>query len=339
MKRLVSILIPAFNAEATIAKTIESVINQTWATREVIVVDDGSTDRTLAIARRFASQSVAVVSDPNRGAAAARNKAYSMCQGEYIQWLDADDILAPEKIKKQMDAVLAGATPRTLLSSGWARFFHRIDRATVVRTPLWCDLSPVEWLVRKLGDDLYMPQATWLVGRSLADAAGPWDVRLSLDDDGEYFSRVVAASETIRFIPEVMMFYRRNVDSLSSIDCSNSKIESQFLAIRLQSDRLLSLENSERTKAACLKFLNAYAAVFYPDRPDLFEELQELAATLGGKLAPRLSWKYSWIQKMFGWRAAKQMQRRYNKLKTRMLSFLDGARLFERERVQNAHLN
>src|SRR5918996_6070506 len=87
---LVSILIPAFNAQDYIAETLKSAIEQTWEKKEIIVVDDGSRDQTLSVARQFASKTVSVVTQENQGAAAARNKALERCQGDYIQWLDAD---------------------------------------------------------------------------------------------------------------------------------------------------------------------------------------------------------------------------------------------------------
>src|SRR5215510_1057945 len=122
MKPLVSILIPAYNAELCIAQTIESALAQTWEPKEIIVVDDGSKDQTLTVARRFSSAGVTVVSQPNQGAAAARNKAFSLSRGEYIQWLDADDLLSPDKITKQMEAALSHGAKRTLFSSEWAHF-------------------------------------------------------------------------------------------------------------------------------------------------------------------------------------------------------------------------
>ena len=77
VKPLVSILIPAFNAEAWIADTIQSALDQTWPEKEIIVVDDGSSDQTLAIARKFTGDGVIVISQKNLGAATARNAAYS----------------------------------------------------------------------------------------------------------------------------------------------------------------------------------------------------------------------------------------------------------------------
>src|ERR1700722_18397770 len=105
MKPLVSILIPAYNGEAWISSTLRSAIAQTWERKEIIVVDDGSTDQTLTVARRFESELVTVISQKNQGAAATRNNAFALCKGDYIQWLDADDLMAPDKTSLQMEAV------------------------------------------------------------------------------------------------------------------------------------------------------------------------------------------------------------------------------------------
>ena len=310
MKRLVSILIPAFNAEPWIADTIKSALGQTWERKEIIIVDDGSVDQTLAIARQFASKSVSVVTQANQGAASARNKAYSLSQGDYVQWLDADDLLAPDKISKQMEAIDECSGHRTLLSSAWGHFTHRLNKARFVPTPLWHDLSPIEWLLPALTHGYFMQTGTWLVSRELTDAAGPWDTRLLGDDDGEYFCRVILASSGIRFVPEAKTFYRRTgVSRLSYIGRSPKKLEAQFLSIQLQVGYVRSFEDSDRVRAACRAFVQRWLICFYPDRPDLVEKSQRLAADLGCRLeTPRLTWKYAWIQKLFGWTAAKRAQ-------------------------------
>jgi glycosyltransferase involved in cell wall biosynthesis len=222
MTPLVSILIPAYNAERWIADTIRSALAQTWPRKEVIIVDDGSGDRTLEIAEQFVFSNVLVVTQQNQGASAARNKAFELCQGDYIQWLDADDLVSPDKVAKQMAAAEQYQDTRRLLSSGWGYFMYRPSLAKFLPTPLWCDLSPVEWLLRKMGQNLHMQTATWLVSRELTHAAGPWDARLSLDDDGEYFCRIVLASNAIQFVPDAKVFYRQpGFDRLSSIDRSD----------------------------------------------------------------------------------------------------------------------
>jgi glycosyltransferase involved in cell wall biosynthesis len=308
MQPLVSILIPAFNAERWISETLQSAAAQMWPRKEIIVVDDGSTDRTLAIAERFQSREIKVVSQRNQGAAAARNHAFSLSKGEYIQWLDADDLLSRDKIVRQFDA-LGAYSRRTLLSSAWGKFLHRPERAEFLPTSLWRDLSPVEWLLTKMGQNLHMQTATWLVSRELTEAAGPWNTSLAIDDDGEYFCRVLLASDSVRFAAAAKVYYRATPNSLSYIGLSNKKLESQWHSMELHIQYLRSSEDSIRTRAACVSYLNTWAPYFYPERMDLFERARALATDLGGAvLIPKLSWKYSWIDKVFGRRFAKRAQ-------------------------------
>lgn len=339
MQPLVSILIPAFNAERWIADTITSAVSQTWARKEIIIVDDGSTDRTRSIAQRFVSPQVSIVTQTNQGAAAARNAALSLCRGDYIQWLDADDLLAADKIALQLDALGDHPDGRLLPSCAWAPFTYRPHKSSFAPTPLWGDLSPLEWLLRKLDQNLYMPLCTWLVSRELTESAGPWDVRLSLDDDGEYFCRVLLASTGTRFVPQARVFYRAaGFGSLSSFGRSGSQLESQFRSIQLHIAHLRSLEDSERVRRACLTFLQRWLIYFYPERLDLVRHLEALAETLGGRLeVPRLSWKYAWIQRVLGWRVAKQAWRWMPRLRSSLVLWGDRV-LFELEKRNPAAL-
>jgi glycosyltransferase involved in cell wall biosynthesis len=313
---LISILIPAFNAQKCLAETIESALGQSWPRKEIIIVDDGSKDQTLAVARLFANKEVSVVSQSNQGAAAARNKAYSLCQGDYIQWLDADDLLGPDKIARQMALLRRYGSRRALVSSAWGYFYYRAQEARFRPTALWCDLTPAEWMTRKWEQNVFMQTGAWLVSRELTEAAGPWDTRLLGDDDGEYFSRVILKCDRVGFVPEAKVFYRRSAGSLAYIGRSQRKKEAQFLGMRLQIGYLLSLEESARTRAACLNYLQTWLPFFYPEMPRIVEESQQLAATLGGQLhIPRLSWKYAWIQRAFGNDAAKRSFLYYNQSK------------------------
>jgi glycosyltransferase involved in cell wall biosynthesis len=327
MKPLVSILIPAYNAEGWVGDTIKSAMAQTWVRKEIIVVDDGSTDQTFPVARRFASKDVAVVTRENQGAAATRNHALSLSQGDYIQWLDADDLLSPDKVELQMKAAEEIRSNRTLLSSGWGYFAYRTEKAKFSPTSLWCDLSPVEWLLRKMGENLHMQTATWLTSRDLTEAAGPWDVRLLGDDDGEYFWRVLLASEGVRFVPGGKVFYRVTPSSrLSHIGMSDKKKEAQFLSMRLNVNYIRSVEDSERVRTACLTYLQNWLINFYPERPDIVQELGKLATQLGGRLeTPGLRWKYAWIKPLFGWTAAKKAQMALPQLKASFLRSWDKA--------------
>ena len=327
MKPLVSILIPAYNSEEWLAESIQSAVAQTWPRKEIIVVDDGSSDHTAEVARQFASKEVLVVSRENGGAQVARNHAYKLSQGDYIQWLDADDLLAPDKVERQLAALRETDTPRILLSSPRGWFYYRTERAQFVPNSLWQDLSPVEWLLRKMGENLPLQTATWLTSRELAEAAGPWDTRLHVDDDGEYFCRVLLVSEGTRFVPKARVFHRFAPSSrVSHIGTSDKKKDAMLVSMKLHVKYLRSLEESERVRRACLAYLQTWYGVFYPERTDLVAELQALATEMGGTLEPpRLSWKYAWIQPILGWKAAKWAERTLPNFKASLLREWDKA--------------
>jgi glycosyltransferase involved in cell wall biosynthesis len=307
MKPLVSILIPAYNAEQWIGYTLESAVAQTWQRKEIIVANDGSTDRTAEIARRFASKGVRVVTTGNEGLSGAVNNAYKHSQGDYLQYLDADDLLEPNKIERQLAALRDGDSKRLLLSSPMAFFYYRSRRARFLHNSLCQDLSPVEWLLRKMGDNLHLQNATWLVSRELAETAGPWDKDLHYDQDGEYFTRVLMASQGTRFVPGTGIYYRVvGTNRVSYIGNSDKKKEGLLRSLKLHIKYLRSLEDSDRVRKACLIYMQNWSHYFYPERQDLIAELQTIAAQLGGHLeVPRLRWKYAWMQPMFGWKTAK----------------------------------
>jgi Glycosyl transferase family 2 len=325
MKPLVSILIPAYNAEEWIAETLQSALSQTWENKEIIVVDDGSKDKTFDAAQNFSSHGVRVVQQENQGAAAARNKAFSLSRGSYIQWLDADDLLSPDKISRQMMVAEAIRDDRLLLSCPWAGFLYRVNRAVFKPTPLWNDLTPAEWLTRKIGQNLHMQPATWLVSRELTEVAGPWNTELRVDDDGEYFCRVLLQSRAVRFVPEAKVYYRATGSgSVSYMGLSSAKMTSQLCSMKLHIAYLRSLEDSDRTRAASVQFLQNWLPYFHPIRPDLVKESMKMAAELGGKLEiPTLSWKYSWIRALLGWNVAKRAQVFLPRTKWSLLRFAD----------------
>jgi len=317
MKPLVSILIPAYNAEEWIGYTLQSAIAQTWPRKEIIVVDDGSTDRTAELARRFASRQVVVVPKQNEGLAVTENHAFRLCQGDYIQWLDADDLLMPDKIERQLAVLRDGASKRILLASTWAPFYYRPHPSRFLRNSLCQDLSPVEWLLRKMGENLHMGNATWLVSRELTEAAGPWDERLQYDQDGEYFARVLLASEGTRFVPETGMFYRLSPPNrISYIGHSDLKKDSLLLSLKLHIQYLRAAEESDRVRKACVTYLQNWLWAFYPERRDIVAELQTLATQLQGRLKPPdFGWKYACARAMFGRKVARWAQTSFSDLK------------------------
>ncbi len=322
---LVSILIPAYNAGEWLGQSIESALNQTWPAKEIIVVDDGSTDRTFDVARDYVGSGVILHQQKNAGASTARNKAFSLSSGSYIQWLDADDMLHPKKIAEQMSRLLEIQDEHALISSAWGKFFYRKEKARFTASLLWADLSPCEWLTRKMESGAHMQTATWLISRSITEAAGPWDVRLSGDDDGEYFCRVLLQSNMVYFAPESRVYYRMTDSGrLSNFDGDDKKLDSLFASMQVHIRCLLSLGESQRVRGAIVRYLQKYMFDFHPERSDIVLEMEKIAGDFGGKLQlPKSRLKYALIEALLGWRVSKRAQFYLPSCKNSFLQFLD----------------
>lgn len=309
MNKLVSILIPAFNSEEWIGDCIKAAQAQTYPHKEIIVIDDGSMDATLQIARSYNSPNTLIKTQDNRGASAARNYAFSLAQGDYIQYLDADDLLDPDKIAAQLEYAERDHDARVVFSGEWGQFYHYPEKTQFIPDSLWENLSAGEWLYRKVNENLWMPPVVFLLSREIAEMAGPWNEDLSRDDDGEYMCRIIARACEIRFITGARCRKRRTFGLSSDFTLNDKKLESQAYSIHAHIQLLRSIEDSPRTREACLKLLNRWSKYFYPERPDLIGELEEQAVRLGGHLGPpQLRPKYRLLQRFFGWRLARKAE-------------------------------
>lgn len=324
MDPLVSILIPAYNAEKWLKQSLDSALSQSWQKKEVIVVDDGSRDATFAIAKGYQGKNVKVVRQDNAGACAARNSALELAQGDYLQWLDSDDILHPEKIAAQMARIKKEGNDRHLYSSAFGIFFYRCSRARFAPHSLWHDLTPLQWFLNKFNNDDSMFPAVWLVSRRLTEQAGRWNERLTLDDDGEYFGRVIAAAEAVPFVPEAKSYYRQVNSNSISKTINHKACLSLLQSYKLCIGYMLALEDSERTRGAALKYLQTNFIYFYPEEQEIVAELLDFAKALGGTLsAPTFSRKYQIITNTFGLKASKNIATVVRGVKQRVLKTND----------------
>lgn len=307
MPPLVSIIIPCFNAERFLAATLDSAFAQTWPHTEVILVDDGSTDRSLALARSYEARGLRVLSQPNRAAAAARNTGLRAARGEFIQYLDSDDLLAPDKIARQMPLFADGNRAR-LSSSTWARFESDPARAVVQPMPNWRDLTGVEFLQLHFETEGMMQPAAWLAPRALLDRAGAWNESLSLNDDGEYFARVMLAAERIVFCADARTYYRSNVAGSLSSRKDRAALESFYRSIELTLAALLTADRSLRTLAAAAYAWKWAAFELYPGAPELSRRAERNSRRLGGSRRPfPAGGRFQLAARLLGWRLAKRL--------------------------------
>lgn len=307
MSDLVSILIPCHNAEKWLEETILSALAQTWINKEIIVVDDGSTDDSLSVARKFESRGVHVICQSNLGAGAARNSALRLSKGEYVQYLDGDDLLDKNKIESQL--FLLSKNPSCIASGQWARFEQDPNRAQFSSEPVWRNMPPIDWLTCSWLGGGMMPVHAWLIPRSIAEKAGLWNESLSLNDDGEYFCRVILASDGVLFCPEAKCYYRSGISGSLSRLVSESAKESQFRSFEICASHLINREDSARTRLACSNTYQRFVYGSYPKWNYLVQQAESNIENLGGSdLKPTGGPVFKLISFLLGWKLARWLQ-------------------------------
>jgi len=325
-KPLVSIIIPVFNSQAYLAETIRSALVQTWPNKEIIIVDDGSIDNSLNIARGFRNPSIRIFEQNNKGASAARNKGLAEAKGEYIQFLDADDLLNKSKIEDQV--LLLKDKPFAISACATIHFFDKSD--PYVKEPVheWYSegsKDSVLFLTRLYGGGLIGPEYggmigihAWLCPKQLIDRAGEWNEELSADDDGEYFCRVILASSEIIYSSTALCFYRKykQKQSLSSASGYN-KNKSLLASNDLKIAHLLGRTNDPKTKLALSRLYWDLAVSFYPAYPTLAKQAEKKAKILVPEFQynPYTRGTNRVLSKFIGWKGLRYLQSlKYNLL-------------------------
>ncbi len=315
IKPLVSILIPVYNSEKYVSETIKSALNQTYKNIEIIIVDDGSTDRSWELIEGYKKRyphRIKAFKQENKGACAARNKAFSESRGDYIQWLDSDDILEFNKIEKQLSSINFVKKPDVLLSCSFARFYSNKNKSKFTPNSLWKDLIPYTW-IRIYLEDIRgtILQHCWLVPRQICVKAGPWREDILVNQDGEYFSRVVLNSSVVKFVPEAICYYRTgNLGSVSN-NRSLKKLVSLIDAnISIVNNALEKFNDAEIRNAAITFLQNFYSSILYSDDEiKEIKKLTDLLRSLGGEIPQKKeSKKFSFVKKILGLKRARELK-------------------------------
>ncbi len=309
MTESVSVLIPMFNSERWICETIESVLCQTWKNLEIIIVDDGSTDNSYTMVKSFKETNIKIIFQENRGCAAARNRALLEAQGDFIQFLDADDLLAVDKIELQVKRFIKEGNYNCITSGEWARFFSSPSTANFSPEPVWKDMSPINWLICSWEGGGMMHPAAWLIPRALSEKAGRFDEIPCPDAEGEYMTRVLLNSECVLFCEGARSFYRSGILGSLSKAKNPEMLTALYRSVQMSTNHLLSVENSSRTRKASATLFQRFIYATYPDLPALVKQAEARVQCLGGSdLKPGGGLLFQTLCKTIGWKAAKQIQ-------------------------------
>jgi glycosyltransferase involved in cell wall biosynthesis len=304
----VSILIPCYNGEKYIGETLESAFRQTWPAIEVVVVNDGSVDRSATVVRSFARPNLLLVEQENRGQTAALNLCLAHASGDFVQYLDADDLIEPEKIERQV--IRLAEDPRCVASSEWGRFYRSPRETRFNPETVWCDLDPIDWLALSRADGLGMMfPAIWLIPMTILRKIGPWIEELTLNNDAEYFTRALLAAERVLFCPGARCHYRSNVQGSLSGRKSPRAWASQYRVLELCEAHVREREDSERVRRGFALSWQHMAHASYPYDPNLAERALIRARALHSvSIRPDGGTAFAVVSRVVGWRAARRLQ-------------------------------
>jgi glycosyltransferase involved in cell wall biosynthesis len=228
---LVSIVIPAFNSSEFIVESIESALHQTYSPIEVIIVDDGSTDDTREkLSSLIEEGKVRYQFQPNRGLAAARNVGIKIAGGKYLQFLDADDLISPTKIEKQVQRLESSPAPAVCCCD--YRFFDGSNDSVFYGGDVFKGQFPLnnaEYLF-----EFETVVHRWLFPASIFEAVGNFDEDMPATEDWLFVWKLAASDTRFSYLDEPLALYRKHDNNMTG----------DFR--RLAAGHLLALDHVER---------------------------------------------------------------------------------------------
>lgn len=285
-----SIIIPAYNASLCISETLDSVLQQLHKNIEIIIIDDNSSDDTWGVIGNYSNKYpkiIKIYKNKRKGACAARNYGFELSSGDFILYLDADDILSNNKLSSQLDLLAKANDPLAISVSRWQHFEYKIDDAVENKMFVCRDYNPAYLVLLDMWTYGEMLQTScWLVPRSIIELIDGWNETFKSNptDDSEFFTKVVLKSSKIVYDSLGVVFYRRPV--VGGINLSQSRNYESIKSIikTYQSyELILEFDSSEVVKIGLANNYLNFIYEFYPLFPDLLKKAEDSFYNLGYK--------------------------------------------------------
>lgn len=318
MKKI-SIVIPCFNTARFLRETVESVLTQTFKNIEVVAIDDGSTDESLTILHSFGDR-IRVISGPNRGASRSRNIGTASSDGDFIQYVDSDDILPPDAVQSRFSSLME--TGADVAYSDWQPLVENpggeFKMGEVVARDMELFDPDAEMAIVK---GFWCPPSALLYRRAIVEKIGGWNERLLVIQDARFL--LDAAFHGGRFIrvPEVGAYYRVRLDGSLSRRSRKAFMEDCF-------ENALEIEHrwgginrlSSKQEKALLEIFFYTARSSYVIDSVLFEKALAELYRLDRNWVPKGPWPLALASKILGYRNAEFVATQFRRLK-KLLSF------------------
>lgn len=235
----VSVIIPNFNRASLIGETIENMLSQTLKPKEIIVVDDGSTDNSVEVIKSFGSR-VNLICQQNQGPGAARNAGLKIASGEYIQFFDSDDLCTLNKLESQAKALETSGAD--IAYSPWAKLYMdsdsqkiRFQNEVIQQKELPSTASPLNWLLR--GWTIVFQSC--MFRHSFIKKVGNYRTDFMTCEDSEFLFRMLTNQPRLDFVPECLVLYRLHLGQITNNGTSQAhRIADWFNYCRIMESHL-----------------------------------------------------------------------------------------------------
>ncbi len=305
---LVSVIIPAYNSEKTIVRTLDSVFSQNYASLEVIVVNDGSTDNTEQVVKSY-SDKIIYIAQKNAGVSVARNKGFELSSGEFIQYLDADDLLAEDKISQQVKAILDSRAD--VAYGDWKKFnelngyqeFETVKKELKGRPEI------------ELITDFWIPLAALLYTRSIANKIGGWNLDLPIIQDARYALDAAIQGAKFVYTPGIMGLYRVNDSgSLSTLSRMSFMSDCYLNAKQIDAIWRKDYDTDREKKNAVIGVLRFCISEFSKLDKVKFNQAIDLILSIDKNYKPEGSFGMKVMSSLLGYRTAEKIAQFKRKL-------------------------
>ncbi|WP_167330294.1 glycosyltransferase family 2 protein [Flavobacterium denitrificans] len=238
---LISIIIPTYNRASILNQTLDSVLSQTYSNWECIVVDDGSSDDTEELLAQYCAKDSRFKYfkrplETPKGGNVCRNLGFELSKGAFVKWLDSDDLLSADLLLSQISAAAKYLEEKyVLITSKWNYFSETVDdvKPRIEKTNKNYDSGFS--LISDFGNfGTFLPSHVYLVRRELIQKSGLWNESLSINQDAEFFTRVLLNTKKIIHPVDGMVYYRcsfsdENVSRFTTLDKCRDSIISWIL--------------------------------------------------------------------------------------------------------------
>jgi glycosyltransferase involved in cell wall biosynthesis len=294
------------------------VLSQTYTNLELIIVNDNTTDHSHEYLMTLTDCRTTIYNVDFSNASKSRNYGFQKSSGEFIQYLDADDILDFNKIEIQLNSLIGNilglSVCRTMAISENGELLQEID------TEFLNQSNPFKF-IRSLYSNPYhgmvQPNA-WFFSRELHELAGSWNQNLTLDDDGEFFCRVILKADRIVFCDEILNYYRKfqKINQSLSLMRNYTSWESAYLSANLKVDHLINCGqfNKEQMDKINASFFSVIASDAYLINSEVYKKSMKKTNLSGYFHEPYTAGFSYFLSCLIGWRAVKLIKFLKNKI-------------------------